>query len=94
MNKNELMKEIAERTGVSKKDAEAVVHAFTDVVTEVMAAGDKITLVGFGTFESVEVGERTGTIQLGDRKGETYVVPQHKSPRFKASKTLKDTVNK
>lgn len=92
MNKTEMIKEIAERTGVSKKDAEAVVHAFTDVVTEVMAAGDKITLVGFGTFESVEVAEKTGTIMLGDRKGETYVVPQHKSPRFKASKNLKNSL--
>lgn len=93
MNKTELIAAIAEKAGVTKKDAEAVVSAFTDTVTEVMAAGDKITLVGFGTFEAVDVAEKTGVIRMGARKGETYTTPAHKAPKFKASSTLKNSVN-
>lgn len=94
MNKGDLIKEVAERTGVSKKDTESTINVLTDVLSEIMASGDKITLVGFGTFEAVEVAERVGTIQMGDRKGETYTTPAHKAPKFKASKTLKAIVNK
>ena len=89
MTKAELMDAVAGKAGVSKKDAEAVVNAFTGVVTEAMAAGDKITLVGFGTFEAVEKPERTA---LNVRTKERIVVPAHKAPKFKAGKALKDAV--
>lgn len=91
MNKTELVKQVAERTGLSKKDTEATLTVLTDVLTEVMATGDKITLVGFGTFESVEKPERTAR---NPRTGETVTIAACKSPKFKASKALKDTVNK
>jgi DNA-binding protein HU-beta len=89
MTKAELIDAVAGKAGVSKKDAEAVVNAFTGVVTEAMAAGDKITLVGFGTFEAVEKPERTA---LNVRTKERIVVPAHKAPKFKAGKALKDAV--
>ena len=89
MTKAELIDAVAGKAGVSKKDAEAVVNAFTGVVTDAMAAGDKITLVGFGTFEAVEKPERTA---LNVRTKERVVVPAHKAPRFKAGKALKDAV--
>ena len=60
MNKTELVAAVAEQAGLSKKDAEAAVKAFTDVVAEALKAGDKIQLVGFGTFEVAERAERTG----------------------------------
>lgn len=91
MNKTELVKQVAERTGLSKKDTEATLTVLTDVLTEVMATGDKITLVGFGTFESVEKPERTAR---NPRTGETVTIAACKSPKFKASKALKDTVNR
>ncbi len=89
MTKAELIDAVAGKAGVSKKDAEAVVNAFTGVVTDAMAAGDKITLVGFGTFEAVEKPERTA---LNVRTKERIVVPAHKAPKFKAGKALKDAV--
>ena len=89
MTKAELIDAVAGKAGVSMKDAEAVVNAFTGVVTEAMAAGDKITLVGFGTFEAVEKPERTA---LNVRTKERIVVPAHKAPKFKAGKALKDAV--
>jgi DNA-binding protein HU-beta len=91
MNKTELVKQVAERTGLSKKDTESTLTVLTDVLTEVMATGDKITLVGFGTFESVEKPERTAR---NPRTGETVTIAACKSPKFKASKALKDTVNR
>ena len=84
MNKTELVAAVAEQAGLSKKDAEAAVKAFTDVVAEALKAGDKIQLVGFGTFE---VSERAA------REGETMVIEASKTPKFKAGKALKDLVN-
>ena len=60
MNKTELVAAVAEQAGLSKKDAEAAVKAFTDVVAEALKAGDKIQLVGFGTFEVSERAAREG----------------------------------
>ena len=91
MNKTELVKQVSERTGLSKKDTEATLTVLTDVLADVMASGDKITLVGFGTFESVEKPERTAR---NPRTGESVTIAACKSPKFKASKTLKDFVNK
>jgi DNA-binding protein HU-beta len=92
MNKVELIANIAENTGLTKKDVGAVIDTLTGLVTDALVAGDKITLPGLCTFETVDVKEKTGVIQMGNRKGETYTVPQHKAPRLKASKSLKDAV--
>ena len=90
MNKTELVAAAAEQAGLSKKDAEAAVKAFTDVVAEALKAGDKIQLVGFGTFE---VSERAAREGRNPRTGETMVIEASKTPKFKAGKALKDLVN-
>lgn len=87
-----MIKAIADKTEVKKKDVEAVVNALPEVITAALIAGDKVALNGLGTFETVEVAEKTGIIQMGNRKGETYVTPAHKAPRFKVAKNLKDAV--
>ena len=90
MNKTELVAAVAEQAGLSKKDAEAAVKAFTDVVAEALKAGDKIQLVGFGTFE---VSERAAREGRNPRTGETMTIESSKTPKFKAGKALKDLVN-
>ena len=90
MNKTELVAAVAEQAGLSKKDAEAAVKAFTDVVAEALKAGDKIQLVGFGTFEVAERAAREGR---NPRTGETMTIEASKTPKFKAGKALKDLVN-
>ena len=90
MNKTELVAAIAEKTGLTKKDAEGAVKAFTDTVAEQLKAGDKIQLVGFGTFEVAERAARTGK---NPQTGEAINIPASKAPKFKAGKALKDTVN-
>lgn len=91
MNKNELIAAVAEATGVSKKDTDAVIKATFDKIAEAMVAGDKVQLIGFGTFETRERGERTGK---NPRTGETVKIAACKAPAFKAGKALKDAVNK
>ena len=90
MNKTELIAAIVEKSGVSKKDAEAAFGAFVDVVGETLKKGDKIQVVGFGTFEVAERAARTG---LNPRTKEAIEIPASKSPKFKAGKALKDIVN-
>ena len=90
MNKTELVAAVAEQAGLSKKDAEAAVKAFTDVDAEALKAGDKIQLVGFGTFEVAERAAREGR---NPRTGETMTIEASKTPKFKAGKALKDLVN-
>ena len=90
MNKTELVAAVAEQAGLYKKDAEAAVKAFTDVVAEALKAGDKIQLVGFGTFE---VSERAAREGRNPRTGETMTIEASKTPKFKAGKALKDLVN-
>ena len=90
MNKTELVAAVAAQAGLSKKDAEAAVKAFTDVVAEALKAGDKIQLVGFGTFE---VSERAAREGRNPRTGETMTIEASKTPKFKAGKALKDLVN-
>ena len=87
MNRTEL---IAEKTELSKKDAEKALKAFTDVVAEELKKGEKIQLVGFGTFE---VSERAAREGRNPRSGETMTIAASKSPKFKAGKALKDLVN-
>ena len=90
MNKAELVAAIADRTELSKKDAEAALKAFTDVVAEELKKGEKIQLVGFGTFEVSERAERVGR---NPQTGAEMKIPASKAPSFKAGKALKDMVN-
>ena len=91
MNKVELSAAIASETGLSKKDSEAVVKAFVDVVTEELKKGGKVQLVGFGTFE---VSERAAREGRNPQTGKTMKIKASKAPKFKAGKALKDFVNK
>ena len=91
MNKKELITAIAEETGMTKKDVAIVVDATFDKITAAMVAGDKVQLMGFGTFETRERGERTGK---NPRTGEAVTIAACKAPAFKAGKALKDAVNK
>ena len=91
MNKQDLISAVAEATGVSKKDTAAVIGTTLDKIAEAMVAGDKVQLIGFGTFETRERGERTGK---NPRTGETVTIAACKAPAFKAGKALKDAVNK
>ncbi|MDO5294759.1 MAG: HU family DNA-binding protein [bacterium] len=90
MNKTELVAAIAERTELSKKDSEKVLKAFVDVVTEELTKGEKIQLVGFGTFE---VSERAAREGRNPQTGKTMTIAASKAPKFKAGKALKDAVN-
>lgn len=90
MNKTELVAAIAEKTELSKKDAEKALKAFTDVVAEELKKGEKIQLVGFGTFEVAERPARTGRNPM---TGKTIEIAASKSPKFKAGKALKDSIN-
>ena len=90
MNKTELIAAIAEKTELSKKDAEKALKAFTDVVAEQLKNGDNVQLVGFGTFEVSERAARDGRNPL---TGEAMHIPASKSPKFKAGKALKDMMN-
>ena len=91
MNKVELSAAIASETGLSKKDSEAVVKAFVDVVTDELQKGGKVQLVGFGT---VEVSERAAREGRNPQTGKAMKIKASKAPRFKAGKALKDAVNK
>ena len=90
MNKTELVAAIAEQAGLSKKDAESALKAFVEVVTDELKKGEKIQLVGFGTFE---VSERAAREGRNPRTGETMQITACKAPKFKAGKALKDAVN-
>lgn len=90
MNKAELVTAIAEKTELSKKDAEKALKAFVDVVTEELVKGEKVQLVGFGTFEVSERPARTGR---NPQTKEAIEIPASKAPKFKAGKALKDVVN-
>lgn len=90
MNKVELVSAIAEKSGISVKDAEKAVKAFTGVVTDALANGEKVQLVGFGTFEVAERAERKG---INPKTKEKITIPATVAPKFKAGKALKDAVN-
>ena len=90
MNKVELSAAIAEKAGISKKDADAAVKAFVDVVTEELKKGGKVQLVGFGTFETSTRAAREGR---NPQTGETMTIEASRAPKFKAGKALKDAVN-
>lgn len=90
MNKTELVAAIAEKTELSKKDAEAALKAFVDVVSDELKKGEKVQLVGFGTFE---VSERAAREGRNPQTGKTMKIEACKAPKFKAGKALKDAVN-
>ena len=90
MNRVELIAAVAEAANLSKKDTEAALKAFTDVVAEELKNGGKVPLVGFGTFE---VGERAAREGRNPKTGETMTIEASKAPKFKAGKALKDAVN-
>ncbi len=90
MNKSELVAAMSEKTELSKKDAEKALKAFTDVVAEELKKGEKIQLVGFGTFEVSERAARTGR---NPHSGDPIEIAASKAPKFKAGKALKDMIN-
>ena len=90
MNKTELINVVTAEAGVSKKEAEAVVNATFNAIAEALKAGDKVQLIGFGTFEVKDVAAREGR---NPKTGETIAIPAGKKPAFSASKALKDAVN-
>ena len=87
MNKATLIAKIAEKTGLNKKQAEAAANAFTDTILEALKEGDKVQLIGFGTFE---VKERAARVGRKPSTGETIEIPAKKIPTFKAGKGFKD----
>ena len=90
MNKSELVAAMAEQAGISKKDAEAALNAFTDNVKKAVKANDKVQLVGFGTFECRERSAREGK---NPQTGEKIKIAACKTPAFKAGKASKDFLN-
>ena len=90
MNKSELIAAVAQQADLTKKDAEAAVNAVTGAITNALKKGDKVQLVGFGTFETRKRAARTGK---NPRTGASIKIAASKVPAFKAGKALKDTVN-
>ncbi len=90
MNKMELVAAIADQAGLSKKDAEKALKAFTDSVATELKKGEKVQLVGFGTFEVTERAARDGR---NPQTGAVMKIAASKAPKFKAGKALKDMIN-
>lgn len=90
MNKTELIAAMAEQAGLSKKDAEKALKAFTDVVSSELKKGEKIQLVGFGTFEVAKRAAREGR---NPQSGKPMKIAASKAPKFKPGKALKDALN-
>lgn len=90
MNKGELVKKVANEAGITKTDAQRVIDAYTENITESLKKGQRVTLVGFGTFEVTKRKERRGR---NPKTGDRMRIPGRKVPRFKAGKALKEAVN-
>jgi DNA-binding protein HU-beta len=91
MSKTELVAAVAAKTGSTKKDADTATTAVIDAITDALVAGDKVQLIGFGTFEVRDRAARTGK---NPRTGEVIAIPATKVPVFKAGKALKEAVSK
>jgi DNA-binding protein HU-beta len=91
MNKAELTSAVADKTGLTKKDSDAAISAVFEVIEDALKGGDKVQLVGFGSFE---VKQREARIGRNPKTKEQINIPASKSPAFKAGKALKDAVNK
>ena len=89
MNKTELIAEVANKAGLSRKDAEKALGAVVETITEAVVKGDKVQLVGFGSFETKQREARTGR---NPKTKETIEIPATRVPVFKAGKSLKDAV--
>ena len=89
MNKPDLVNAISEKTGLNKRDSERVLNAFVESIGEALAKGEKVSLVGFGTFEVRTRQARTGR---NPRTGQTLTIPAAKVPAFKPGKQLRDLV--
>ncbi|HEY9889139.1 MAG TPA: HU family DNA-binding protein [Candidatus Obscuribacterales bacterium] len=90
MNKGELVDKVAEKSGVTKKEADKVLTAAIEAIMETVSSGDKVTLVGFGSFERRDRKEREGR---NPKTGETMVIPATKVPAFSAGKQFKEMVS-
>ena len=90
MNKGQFVEKMAEKAGLSNKDAEKAYKAFVETVIEGLKDGEKLQLVGFGTFD---IGERSAREGRNPQTGETIQIAASRTPRFKAGKALKDAVN-
>ena len=91
MNKTELVESMAQKTEGTKKATEESLNAMIDVITDALKKGDKVQLIGFGSFEVVKRAARKG---LNPQTGEELKIPASKAPKFKPGKALKDSVNK
>ncbi len=89
MNKSELVKAIAEKGGLTQVDAKKALDATVEAITEALKAGDKVALVGFGTFQVADIPERQG---MNPSTKQKITIPAHKSPKFKAGAELKEAV--
>lgn len=89
MNKTELISAMADKAEISKKEAENALTAFTNIVTDTLAGGNKVTITGFGVFDVIERAARTGR---NPQTGESIQIQASKSPKFKAGRILKDAV--
>ncbi|MFA4995590.1 MAG: HU family DNA-binding protein [Patescibacteria group bacterium] len=89
MNKNDLINEVARKTGLSRREAEAGVQTMLDLIAKEIASGDKVTLTGFGTFD---VGKRKARSGVNPRTGDPINIPAAKMPRFKPSRNLRSKV--
>ena len=89
MNKTELVKEIANQTTLSQKDVATVIDAFQNIVKDTVVNGDKVALTGFLTFDKKHVDAKTGVIQLGEKKGQTWTTPAKDEISVKISKSYK-----
>lgn len=89
MNKNELVSQVAEKAGLTKRDSERALNAFMQAVEEALSRGDRVSLVGFGTFE---VRERKARVGRNPQTGQSIRIPAARVPTFKAGKSLRDTV--
>lgn len=90
MNKGELIEVISTKTNMSKKDSQAALDAICESISEALTRGDKVSLIGFGTFETRARAQRKGR---NPQTGAEVIIPAKKAPAFKASKALKDAVN-
>ena len=90
MNKADLISAVAQKSGLTKKDSEAAINAFVSVIEDSLTNGEKVVLVGFGTFETNSRAERKGR---NPQTKETIVIPASKAPVFKPGKALKEKVN-
>jgi len=90
MNKTELVSQVSEKTGLTKKDTTIITDAILNEITQALALGEDVNIVGFGKFSVVETAERNG---VNPKSGEKLIIPKSKKAKFKPSSNLKEIVN-